>query len=136
MPIILNNNCNQLFLEGNQFQDGSYQAYNLSVLIAIIVSVFIILIIIICCLIYRYCNCCKKTQPSFETQTAILIEDENRMHPIQFPQYEYQMQNQSSYVIYNNQTIPSAPPAPMYYPSTGLQPSAPPAPNSQLTTYI
>ena len=133
MPIVLNNNCNQLFLEGNQFQDGSYKAYDLSALIGIIMSVIIILIIIICCIIYRYCKCCKKIQPSFETQPAIIIADENRMHPTQFPQYGYQIQNQP---------IPSAPPAPMYYPSSGFQPSAPPAPmyyptpNSHPPTFI
>lgn len=115
MPIILNNNCEQLYLNGNQYPNGSYRAYNFSVLIGVIVSVVLLLFIKICCLIQRYSKCCKKQQPSFESQTAIVIENQNKMYPIHLPEYGYQVN-----------LVPSAPPAPpTYYPPP--MPSAPPA---------
>jgi hypothetical protein len=122
IPIILDNNCNQLYLYGNESPRGSYKAYNLSMIIGIISGIILVFIIVLYCTICRYYKCCKKSPPSFEYQNAIAISHEQSLPPIQYyvPEYGYQIQPQQPvYIIYNNQptpTLPSAPPAPIYYP--------------------
>ena len=104
MPIILDNNCNQLYLHGNESPRGSYRAYNLSMIIGIISVITLVFIIILYCIIRR---CCKKSPPTFEYQNAIAISNEQALRPIQFfvPEYGYQIQPQQPvHVIYNNQS--------------------------------
>jgi len=128
MPILLDNTCHQLYLYGNNSPNGSYKANNFSMFIGIICSILILIIISLYCIIRRYCLClcCKKHRPSFETQTAIAITNEQALPPIQYftPEYGYQIHPQQPvYVIYNNSTPPQ-PSAPAYYP-----PPIPSAPN-------
>jgi len=125
MPILLDNECHQLYLYGNESPSGSYRSYNLSMVIGIISGILIVFIITLYCIIRRYCKYCKKSSPpSFETQNAIAITNEQALPPIQYyvPEYGYQVQ-QPVYVIYNN-SLPPQPSAPVYYP-----PPVPSSPN-------
>ena len=112
-PIILDNNCNQLYLYGNDISPISYRAYNLSLLIGVcffILFIFIILIgcIIRCCRLYL---CLKKsnnyTLPNIENQSP--------------NEYGYRL-NLPPYNLYPPPPPYIAPPPPYIAPP---QPSAP-----------
>jgi hypothetical protein len=115
MPIILNNNCDQLFLYGDNQPKGSYRATNFSIIIGMIVCSFFILLILIYFLI-RYIKirgCCrKKKQSRYEIQNAIVIIDPKNLPPhLQNITYGYPLNqnNTSNPNTYNSPPAPSAP---------------------------
>lgn len=84
MPLLLNNNCYQLYLYGDYSPKGSYKAANFSIIIGMIICSFIILIILIYFLVryIRMSRCCQKKQQSrFEIQNGIFIIDPRNLPP-------------------------------------------------------
>jgi len=154
-PIVLDNNCHQLYINGNQSPSGSYKGFNLSLIIGIIVSSVIFLIINIICILYccgiKFC-CCRNKKIEYPQQSnAIIITNETQWSSSQFnssqPQYDYTYGyqiNQPSLNNYNNQInyqsynisslpppLPSAPPA-YVIPLPPPLPSVPPAYNENI----
>jgi hypothetical protein len=129
-PIVLDNTCQQLYIDGNQSPIGSYKGFNLSLVIGVIVgsSIFVILVIIwilYCCGV-KCCCCCKnKTIQYPQLPNAVIITDETHLQPIQYnsssrSHYDFTYGYQINQPLYP--PLPSAPPA---YISPPL-PSAPP----------
>lgn len=159
-PIVLNNNCEQLYIYGNQSPIGSYRGFNLSLIIGVIIGSIIFLILIIIWILYccgvKFC-CCRNKKIEYPQQSnAIIITDETQWTSRQYNSsqndytYGYQI-NQPSLNNYNNQInqqpyniyhptpypislpqpLPSAPPA-YIIPLPPPLPSAPPAYNENI----
>jgi hypothetical protein len=135
MPIVLDNNCYQLYFNGNSTANGSYRAFNLSAFIGIMIGIVVIITIIIFCVL-RYLNiriCCRK-QKSYrdENNNAIVILNDKHLQPIQpyVPEYGYQIQpTPVNNINYNNSYYQSPH---MYNDPLPPEPSAPPYPNEKI----
>jgi hypothetical protein len=140
-PIILDNTCNLLYINGNQSPSGSYIGYNLSLVIGLSFTILILIILLIVWILYccgvKLC-CCKKQSNIPIPQNTIIIIDEKYLPPLQFNlikqdiqqhyNYGYQINPPVEYNIplYPLPPAPSAPPE-YHFPPPPPLPSAPPA---------
>lgn len=129
-PIILDNTCQQLYINGNHSPMGSYKGYNLSLIIGIIVGSIIFLILIIIWILYccgvNFCCCKNKKIEYLQQSNAIIITDQTQLSSQSQHDYIYGYQiNQPPLNNYNNQINQQS--YNIYHPTPYPLPSAPPA---------